>query len=215
MIISTETIWGAAAYAHRVNNGYTKYEEYDKDGNVIVNPNKIVMRNVLETRSLITEDDINKGKQILSYFQGQLLFKALKGTLNNYEKNVQQVVEMTKWNDKNHFERAILASLPKAYERALEHDALDDRIRSCKSQHISAVDKREEFEIEVLKSIYSSKWGNYYITGVNSSNNIVWFSYREGINVGDIISIRGTVKSHRDGGQTQLTRVFVNKGKEK
>ena len=33
-----ETTWGAAVYAHRINNGYVKYEEYDEDGNTTVKP---------------------------------------------------------------------------------------------------------------------------------------------------------------------------------
>jgi len=204
-----ETTWGVAVYAHRVNNGYVKYEEYDEDGNTTVKPNKVMMYNALENPSLITDDDIRKGKQILSYFQGQIMFKAIKDELNDFEHSVQRVVEMKKWTLKNYFERAILASLPKAYERALSKDAIDERIRLCKSEHIGNVKQRQEFDIEILKSIYSRKWETYYITGVNSDDNIVWFGYREGFDAGNVISIRGTVKAHWDNGQTQLNRVFV------
>jgi hypothetical protein len=60
--------------------------------------------------------------------------------------------------------------------------------------------------LEVLKCIFSNKYNVHFVTGVTPADEVVFFSYKENIPVGQNIIVNGTVKAHRDN-STQLSRV--------
>jgi len=59
-----------------------------------------------------------------------------------------------------------------------------------------------------LKCVYSQKWFTYFVTGITSSDQAVFFSYKQEVAVGNVLNIAGTVK-RQDNNQTQLNRVKV------
>jgi hypothetical protein len=65
-----------------------------------------------------------------------------------------------------------------------------------------------QLNVEVIRSVFSKNWNIWFTTAVTSENQAVFFSYREQLTVGHFLTIRGTVKAHKDG-QTQLNRVSV------
>jgi hypothetical protein len=56
--------------------------------------------------------------------------------------------------------------------------------------------------------VFSQQWNVFFVTGITSSDQVVFFSYREAIPAGTTIVAQGTVKAHRDN-STQLNRVKV------
>jgi hypothetical protein len=76
---------------------------------------------------------------------------------------------------------------------------------------VGKIGEKVQLTIEVLRSNYSTKFNTWYITGIDSNNFAVFFSYRERLEVGLTVTVSGTVKRHADRA-TQLTRVkLVNK----
>jgi hypothetical protein len=74
---------------------------------------------------------------------------------------------------------------------------------------VAAVGAKVEFQVEVIKSVYSQNYNTNYIRAVTvDTRKVVMFNYREGWDVGSILTIRGTVKAHRED-CTQLNRVRV------
>ena len=59
---------------------------------------------------------------------------------------------------------------------------------------------------EVVRSNYSAKWNTFYVTVISDTNHQVFFAYREGLEPGHPIKLRGRVKRHADRA-TQLSRV--------
>jgi hypothetical protein len=92
---------------------------------------------------------------------------------------------------------------------AIKRDNIDETIRVANSSHIGKVKERLAMDINVLRTVYSRRYDTYYVTAMNKDDNVVFFGYCIGIASGKKIHIRGTVKAHRDNGQTQLNRVFV------
>jgi hypothetical protein len=63
--------------------------------------------------------------------------------------------------------------------------------------------------VEVIKSVYSQNYNTNYIRAVTiEDRKVVMFNYREGMDPGTVLTIKGTVKAHRED-CTQLNRVKV------
>jgi hypothetical protein len=52
------------------------------------------------------------------------------------------------------------------------------------------------------------KWNTNYVTGITTDDQVVFFAYKEALDIGKVLDIQGTVKAHRDN-STQLNRVKV------
>jgi hypothetical protein len=52
------------------------------------------------------------------------------------------------------------------------------------------------------------KWNTNYVTGITTDDQVVFFAYKEALDIGKVLNITGTVKAHRDN-STQLNRVKV------
>jgi hypothetical protein len=105
------------------------------------------------------------------------------------------------------FELATVACLPNSYQRALKRIEEQDRINQT-AGYIGVVGDKITVTVDIVRCVFSQKWNTYYATGITSNNETVFFSIREPLNTGTLLSVQGTVKSHRDG-QTQLNRVRV------
>jgi hypothetical protein len=107
---------------------------------------------------------------------------------------------------------AIIASLPSAYTRANVRKVQDQEIaQATTDKSIGKVKDRVDLKVTVLRSFLSHKWNCYFITAVTENEEVVFFgSSKINSKIGDILDIRGTVKSHRsddNGMVTQLNRV--------
>ena len=209
---SADTVWAAAAYAHRINDGeYRKENEYRIDENGCYTPEVVRVRNrdllhrALRDESLITEVDRELGSRARDYISKALLVKALKGTLTEFEVSLQSAVTMDDFTEWTKMELAIIASQIRSYEQAVQ---VEQALDGISSEPLAAVGEKVDTDITVVKSVYSQNYGVYFITGVTPDRRAVFFSYRERLANGHQCRIRGTVKAHREN-STQLNRVRI------
>ena len=211
MAWSAETAWAAAAYAHRINDGeYRKETEYRMDENgcythdVVRGRNRDIMNQALRNETLITDQDRDLGNRARDYVSKQILVKALKGTLSEFEQSLQRAVAMTELDEwTSRMELAIIASQIRSYEQAVQLEAAMEGISSAP---VGAIGDKVDVEITVVKSVYSQNFGVFFITGITADKRAVFFSYRDRLANGHQCRIRGTVKAHREN-STQLNRV--------
>jgi hypothetical protein len=108
------------------------------------------------------------------------------------------------------YDVAVIASLPASYEKSVKRDDVDRRINFASGGYISTVgNKVNVTNVEVLKCVYSEKWGTNFVTGITSEDQVVFFAYKNQLEVGKTISIQGIVKGQRNPNTTQLNRVKV------
>jgi len=208
-----ETVWAAAAYAHRINDGeYRKENEYRIDENgcytheVVRVRNRDLLHRALQDETLIVNADRDLGLRARDYISKAILVKTLKGTLSEFEQSLQRAVGMTdfdEWNSR--MELAVIASQIRSYEQAVQ---LEQAMDGISSEPVAAVGEKVDTDITVVKSVYSQNYGVYFITGVTADRRAVFFSYRERLTNGHQCRIRGTVKAHR-ADATQLNRVRI------
>jgi len=209
--VTAETVWAAAAYAHRVNGGeYFKEPRYKMEATgtytneVAQQANRWHMWQAIEDESPITEADRELGRRVRDWAQKDLVVKTLKGTARDFDVTMGRVVEMDDFiTTVDRYEISLVCSRPRAYEDAQQ---LEQAMEGISREPLAPVGERVDETVTVAKSIYSQNYGVYFITAVTGSRHAVFFSYRERLAVGHQCRIRGTVKAHRDN-STQLNRV--------
>ena len=210
---SAETVWAAAAYAHRINDGeYRKENEYRIDENghytheVVRGRNRDIMNQALRDETLITDADRDLGNRARDHVSKGILVKALKGTMSEFEQSLQRAVAMAEFDEwTSRMELAIVASQIRSYEQAVQ---LEAAMEGISSEPVAAVGEKVETDVTVVKSVYSQNFGVYFITAVTTDKRAVFFSYRERLANGHQCRVRGIVKAHREN-STQLNRVRI------
>ena len=212
MAWTAETVWAAAAHAHRINGGeYLKDPEYAKDeeglwtDRVLRLRNRDVMKRALDDDSVITEADRDLGNRGRDWLSKSIMMKTLKGTvLSEFEQGLQRAVTMTEFDEWGcRYELALVASQIRAYEQAVQ---LEAAMEGISAEPIADIGAKVDVEITVVKSVYSQNFGVFFITGITADRQAVFFSYRDRLANGHQCRIRGTVKAHREN-STQLNRV--------
>jgi hypothetical protein len=200
-------VWSAASAAQRINGSYVKLcviSEADPATTKL--SNRMLIQQLLVDQSGITDQDREQGLKVRAFYQAYT-FKILQGKrLSEFDNTAmlisnRDVIEST-------YDLAVIASLPSCYERGVVRQSLDERINFARGGYISTIGTKVSTSIEVLKSVFSEKWGTHYVTGINSDNQVVFFAYKQSLDIGKMFDIYGTVKAHRDN-STQLNRVKV------
>jgi hypothetical protein len=200
--INADIVWGAACQAQRLNQGYIRVSEDAPAGQT----NRNLVMQFIADPTKITPEDIEQGKLVRKYFQGYT-FKILKGIKLSEFDNTAMLISNRDIID-TYFDISILTSLPSSYERGMKRQTVDQRIAFAKGGYISVVGNKVSPTIEVLKSFYSQNWNTNYITGITSDDQVLFFAFKQPLEVGKMYDLYGTVKVHRDN-VTQLNRVKV------
>jgi hypothetical protein len=207
-------VWAAACAAQRVNGAYIKEGRVDTDvdGMVIsvVRRNRDIMMDFLTSPENLTVDDVVAGEQVLNELKGDLMWRALKGQLNDFDQSASKVVAVEDHFDShlNRLELAVVACLPASHERMKARQTTQDRMSQTSGEYVAAIGNKAMVNVEVVRCNYSMNWNTHYITAITQDNHAVLFNVREPQEVGARISIQGTVKAHNNG-VTQLNRVKV------
>ena len=205
--IVADTVWGAACQAQRINGSYVKLSvlsESDPQTNKL--SNRQIVENLLVDPTQITEEDMEQGRKVRAFYQG-LTFKILKGIkLNEFDNTAMLLANREVVDSK--YDIAVIASLPSCYERGVKRQTVDQRIAFATGGMVGTIGSKVSCTIEVLKSVYSQKWNTFYITGITSDEQVVFFAYKQELQIGQQRDIYGTVKAHRDN-STQLNRVKI------
>ena len=195
-------VWAAACAAQRINGAYLKIVEEGKN----TETNRQIMDNFIANTDLITEADREQGELVRTYYKG-LTFKILQGKkLNDFDNTAmvianRDVIEST-------YDVAVIASLPSCYERAVKRDTINRKLETASGGLVGRVGQKVKVNVEVVRSNYSQQYGVYFVSGVTTDDQAVFFSYRNGIDAGKLIIAEGTVKRHGEN-ITQLNRVKV------
>ena len=209
--VTADQVWAFAATADRINDGqYVKEDQRSSDGQcVIKEANKAMIRRWLREGYCgeDTEADWEQGRAARAWHRGNLLMTALKRPLSGFENTLNCAVGMDEFALEIHqLEIATIASQIRSYRTGLAHE---QRMWGTDTTPLAPVGTKVECQVEVVKSVYSQNYNTNYIRAVTvDTRKVVMFTYREGWDVGTVLTIRGTVKAHRED-CTQLNRVRV------
>lgn len=208
-------VWAAACGAQRINGTYVKMvTSYATNEEILPNSlqtpaketNRMIMDRLLHDTSLITSEDRTQADLVRNYYKG-LTFKILQGKkLSEFDNNAmvfanRDVIE-------SNYDIAVIASLPASYQRAVKRDNDVRKLENASGGHIGTVGQKVTVNVEVVRSSFSQQYNVYFISGVTTDDQAVFFSYKEPIDSGKLIVAQGTVKRHGEN-TTQLNRVKV------
>ena len=209
--VTADQVWAFAATADRINDGqYLKESQRSSDGQCVIREaNKLMIKRWL-TEGYCGEDteaDWEQGRAARAWHRGQLLMTALKRPLSEFEDTLNRAVGMDEFAlEIHHLEIATIASQIRSYRTGVLHEK---RMWGTDTTPLAPVGTKVECQVEVVKSVYSQNYNTNYIRAVTvDTRKVVMFTYREGRDVGTVLTIRGTVKAHRED-CTQLNRVKV------
>jgi hypothetical protein len=205
---NADDVWGAAVAAQRINGAYVKLS-ITSECNPTINQksNRQIVHGFLADPFTITDEDREQGKKVRAFFQA-FTFKILQGRALSEFNNTAMLIANRDIISSD-YDIAVICSLPSGYERGMKQQTVDQRINFARGGYIGATGNKVSTTIEVLKCLYSEKWGTNFITGINDEDQVVFFAYKNRLQVGNTVSIQGTVKSQRDPNTTQLNRVKV------
>jgi len=207
----THLVLSAACAAQRVNGAYIKVATVEVPSiNGIVNVHKRTNRELtvefLELQENITDADRTMAEEMRRYWNGKM-FKVLSGEyMSNFDRGILEL--MQKETVTEGYDVAVIASMPNSYISSVKRDERDRRVKFAEGGYLGNVGERVEATIEVTKSVFSQKWGVYFLTGVTTSDQAVFFSYKQDVSPGTVLQIKGNVK-RQDNNITQLNRVKV------
>jgi len=205
---SANDVWAVACKAQRLNKEYIKFvpEESKKETN-----REIMYRLLDESPMHLTVADKNAGVKVRQHFQA-LTFKLLTDShMSDFEKTAMEIADKDTIDSK--LDVAIIASLPQSFERANVRKDQDKEIAKVTTDKtIGKIKDRVSLNVTVLRTFLSHKWNCYFITAVTDNDEVVFFGSSKIVTkVGEVMSIKGTVKSYRkddNGMVTQLNRVL-------
>ncbi len=210
LVMGADRIWGAAAYADRENGGeYLKEDRWMANATppfVEKQANKTLMRKAIVDNSFITGADIEVGRQARDYVRKALVIKGLKGNMSPFDQALSRVVEMEEFmTGADRYEIALVTSQIRAWREGTRIEAV---MADVDRTPVADVGEKVQLNVQVVKSVYSQNYNVYFITAKTDHNQMVFFSYRERLPVGEFRNIKGSVKAHR-ADATQLNRVRI------
>ena len=208
-MFTADQVWGLAVAADRVNGGYFKEDVYVLENECqkrVTQANKMMVKQWLREGAFTeaSEADIEKGREIRSYFNGFLL-KQISGKINEFEQQALRIAQMDEFTGRNMLEFAIVSCLPSVMIRDQSRNELAREVRAS-TQLQGAVGDKIQGEIEIVKSYYSQEYNKFRITA-KLVDSFVDFWYNTNIDAGSRVSIKAKIKSVRGDNTTQLNFV--------
>ena len=208
-------VWAAACAAQRINGAYFKEAKYELDQTIgqmtlINRKNRDVMMEFLADPTQLTVDDVERGEYCRKFLESDLTFRTLKNKTGEFDTAIRKVLAVQGCFD-DHFhkyELAIVACLPQSVERSEIRQNSDERVQFAQGGLLGEVNDKIELQVEVLNSNYSKQYNIYWVRAITKQDQAVFFSNKESFDPGTHLSIKGTVKAHKDN-LTQLNRVKV------
>ena len=209
-LVTADQVWTFAATADRINGGYIKEDQRSADGQCVIREaNKSMLRRWLREGYCgeDTPEDRDVGAAARAWHRGRLLMTALKRPLTEFEDMLNRAVGLDEFAlEVNQLEIAIIASQIQSYRAGV---AEEQKMWGTDTSPVAPVGTKVECQVEVIKSVYSQNYNTNYIRAVTvDTRKVVMFNYREGMDPGTVLTIKGTVKAHRED-CTQFNRVKV------
>jgi hypothetical protein len=209
-LVKADRVWATAAYADRINSGFYFKETQHKDGEITHEPNRKIMYRELDNANsnpAITEADYEMGKLARDWHKGRTLMTAIKRPLSGFEDNLARAASMDEFALEVHkLEIATIASQIRSYRLGV---AEEDKMWGTDTTLLAEVGAKVQCQIEVVKKMFSQQYNCTFVRAITTdTRKVLSFAYNHELDTGSIVTIKGTVKAHRDD-STQLNRVKV------
>lgn len=206
-MFTADQIWGLAAAADRINDGYIKEDVYVYENEckkMIKEANKGMVRRWLREGAFTeaTAADTERGQEVRNYFKG-LLFKQMTGDITDFERQALKIAQKEEFSGRDLLDFAIVSCLPAAMIR--DQQRKDHKREVMYSTQLpGSVGDTIVGDISVVKSYYSKEYNKYKITArIGESFVDFWFSS----DLKDNVRIKGKIKAQRGDNTTQLNYV--------
>ena len=204
---NADDVWGAAVAAQRINGKYVKLSMIsESDPSINQQSNRQIVNSLLAGPLSITDEDREEGKKVRAFFQAYT-FKILQGKALSEFNNTAMLIANRDVITSD-YDVAVITSLPSSYARGVKQQTVEQRINFARGGYVSVIGEKATLNIELLKQIWSNKWNTWFLTGITSEDQVVFFAHKTQYDIGTHLTIQGVVKSQRDN-STQLNRVKV------
>ncbi len=194
-LFDLKTVMTFAVSAHK-----QKGEDYINYGTVT---NKTIVQThlgLLEDKRAVFVDHVSQecadiAEQMIQYYKG-LTFKAMGNKINDFEQKVLGLINC-KLVDRRDI--GVIASLPKAYFRAVKRDETDTQMRklSTTSIHIGTLGEDVQGTINILNCSFIQSLQCHVVNAEMSGNIVCFFTKHPADHWGDTCEIKGKVKRHQ------------------
>jgi hypothetical protein len=208
MKFTADQVWGCAAAAQRINEGYFKEDQWDtaEAGVKIKTANKALVKGWLrdEDYSQITAADIAAGQTARNHFKSYT-FLAIAGRLNEFQTTAMQLAAKEEFTGRDIYDFAVISCLPSVAVRDVANSELKREIYTSE-QLQGAVGDSIVGDITVLSARFNPDYNKHKITARMGESFVdFWF----GKELEGTIRIKGKVKTQRGNKTTQLNYVKI------
>lgn len=190
-----KTVMTYAVSAYKQNN-----EDYINYGTTT---NKIILQThlgLLDDSRAVFVDDVSQecadiAEKMIQYYKG-LTFKAMGNKINDFE---QKVLGLINCKQVDRRDIGVIASLPKAYFRAVKRDATDTQMRklSTTSIHIGTLGEDVQGTINVLNCSFIQSLQCHVVNAEMSGNIVCFFTKHPAEHWGETCEIKAKIKRHQ------------------
>ena len=201
-------VWAAAVYAQRINGAYLKQNEIDHEGKVVKDSNREIARLALQDGGKITVEDRCKGALIRQFISSRLMLRAITKKLSSFETNLSKAVSMEEFIvPQDRMLIGIVNSQIAQYERIMkEEDLTKDSVYGV----FGKIKERLDVELKPVSRFWLTDWGTFRYNSITEDGYKTSFYYRDKLEIGDAVKVRGTVTKHTND-TTTINRVKVLK----
>jgi hypothetical protein len=208
MQFTADQVWGCAAAAQRINDGYFKEPEFEPDSNTLVRKaNKTMVKDWLRENNFVevSEADYAAGRQAREHFKSYMLL-AMTGKLNDFQQTAYKIATKEEFTGRDLYDFAVISCLPSVAQRDQQRTDIKREIYAS-SQLIGNEGDAVVGDITVVKSHYSQEYAKHKITARMGEAFVdFWFGKEL---VGDV-RIKGKIKRIRGDKTTQLNYVKIS-----
>lgn len=190
-----KTVMTYAVSAYKQNN-----EDYINYGTTT---NKIILQThlgLLDDSRAVFVDDVSQecadiAEKMIQYYKG-LTFKAMGNKINDFE---QKVLGLINCKQVDRRDIGVIASLPKAYFRAVKRDSTDTQMRklSTTSIHIGTLGEDVQGTINVLNCSFIQSLQCHVVNAEMSGNIVCFFTKHPAEHWGETCEIKAKIKRHQ------------------
>jgi len=211
MKFTADQVWGCAAAAQRINEGYFKEPLWSQvadltEPKLLKQTNKALVKGWLrdEDYSQITAADIAAGQTARNHFKSYT-FLAIAGRLNEFQTTAMQLAAKEEFTGRDIYDFAVISCLPSVAVRDVANSELKREIYTSE-QLQGAVGDSIVGDITVISARFNPDYNKHKITARMGESFVdFWF----GKELEGTIRIKGKVKTQRGNKTTQLNYVKI------
>ena len=212
MKFTADQVWGCAAAAQRINEGYFKEPLWSQvadltEPKLLKQTNKALVKGWLrdEDYSQITAADIAAGQAARNHFKSYTLL-AIAGRLNEFQQTAMKLAAKEEFTGRDIYDFAVISCLPSVAVRDASNSELRREIYTSE-QLQGAVGDTVVGDITVLTARFNPDYNKHKITARMGESFVdFWF----GKELTGELRIKGKIKVQRGNKTTQLNYVKIS-----